>query len=522
MVVALVGPEPAVIDEELCRRCLGTTKPKLAASDSTQDAKKEALSFREAKMLLLSYHNILRIDNLAGFDNLVKLQLDNNIIEKIENLGHLRALEALDLSFNNISEITGLDNLTSLTNLSFFSNHISTISGMDTLHKLQVLSLGNNMIKNLDAIMYLRPKKELQAINLVGNPFCQETEYRAYVLSHLKYIKYLDYRLVDEQAVSAAREQYQDEILDLEEAEQAAVVSAQADEERAEKIRRRGDANIPGMDRLFEEVMVSGDGEMDRLRSMQTFDEMLVQLKEHVDQVVDEYVATILSHHELKLQEKQLFDEALGKAKAEASVESMAEIAKYSKLQKRSLAKVMDDATEHPHAVLQTLHKANEALYEKLMGLEITQAERYAETIKTFEGSYDELTKRTLEQTQALFGRLREMESEYHEKIINAGLEVLERVASSDVETFPEEARVLLGDKDTLMGAITVAHDTRVANLDAKEDELRQREEKALASLMDQVHEEEYMRNRIRVIEVWKLIHEVNKKELENYHFEEK
>jgi hypothetical protein len=47
----------------------------------------------QARVLLLSYQNILKIDNLVGFDKLVKLQLDNNIIEKIENLGHLSNLE---------------------------------------------------------------------------------------------------------------------------------------------------------------------------------------------------------------------------------------------------------------------------------------------------------------------------------------------------------------------------------------------------------------------------------------------
>ena len=75
------------------------------------ETKKEATAFREVrtlsrctrthrqrlayvraqvKVLLLSYMNILKIDNLVGFDKLVKLQLDNNIIEKIENLGHLK------------------------------------------------------------------------------------------------------------------------------------------------------------------------------------------------------------------------------------------------------------------------------------------------------------------------------------------------------------------------------------------------------------------------------------------------
>ena len=42
---------------------------------------------------------------------------------------------------------------------------------------------------------------------------------RRYVLAHLKHIKYLDYRLVDQQAVATAKEQYQDELLDLDETE---------------------------------------------------------------------------------------------------------------------------------------------------------------------------------------------------------------------------------------------------------------------------------------------------------------
>ena len=45
----------------------------------------------------------------------------------------------------------------------------------------------------------------------------------SYVLAHLKHIKYLDYRLVDQQAVAQAKEQYQDELLDLEETENTQV-----------------------------------------------------------------------------------------------------------------------------------------------------------------------------------------------------------------------------------------------------------------------------------------------------------
>ena len=94
LAVTNAGPEPAVIDEELCRRCISSLKPKTAAGEGAQEAKKDTIPFREARALLLSYQNILKIDNLVGFDKLIKLQLDNNIIEKIENLGHLTNLEA--------------------------------------------------------------------------------------------------------------------------------------------------------------------------------------------------------------------------------------------------------------------------------------------------------------------------------------------------------------------------------------------------------------------------------------------
>ena len=56
-----------------------------------------------------------------------------------------------------------------------------------------------------------------------------------YVLAHLKHIKYLDYRLVDQQAVAVAKEQYQDELLDLEETENQQEEAAKAAEEKAER-----------------------------------------------------------------------------------------------------------------------------------------------------------------------------------------------------------------------------------------------------------------------------------------------
>ena len=95
--------EPTVIDEDLCRRCVGKLQPPTERQgEGSSDAKKETAQ-REIKYLMFSYKNILKIDNLVGFDKLVKLQLDNNIIEKIENLGSQTILDSLNLSQNCVT-----------------------------------------------------------------------------------------------------------------------------------------------------------------------------------------------------------------------------------------------------------------------------------------------------------------------------------------------------------------------------------------------------------------------------------
>jgi hypothetical protein len=47
------------------------------------------------------FKDILRIENLWQFSNLVKLQLDNNIIEKIEGLDNLKNLIWLGMHLLN-------------------------------------------------------------------------------------------------------------------------------------------------------------------------------------------------------------------------------------------------------------------------------------------------------------------------------------------------------------------------------------------------------------------------------------
>ena len=171
-------------------------------------------------------------------------------------------------------------------------------------------------------------------------------------------------------------------------------------------------------------AVVKGDGDMSRLRSLQPFQEPLVQLRDQVETLTEEYITQVLEHASLKQKEQVQtrrertspgpyvtltltspgpyvtltltspgpviidcqaeFQTALDHAKGEADRESKVKIAEYDALAKSSLTGDVDNPTQ----ALQMLHKANDALYEQLMDLEISESERYAESIPPFEPIY--------------------------------------------------------------------------------------------------------------------------------------
>jgi len=138
--------EVTVIDEETLYEVFKDSMEREGAVETEDDAavlltpphtKNEQILVRkmsEATDLLLSFRNIMKIDNLQGFNSLLKLCLDNNAISEIQNLDHLEHLEWLDLSFNSISKIEGLSKLTNLKDVTFFANKIEEICGL-CVHK---------------------------------------------------------------------------------------------------------------------------------------------------------------------------------------------------------------------------------------------------------------------------------------------------------------------------------------------------------------------------------------------------
>jgi len=159
---------------------------------------------------------VASIENIVCFDKLTSLSLSNNRIQNVANLDHLKTLTALDLSFNRIASLPeSLKALNELREFSLFSNELVDLKVIDEIKLLSVLNVGRNKIATLDALTPLRKLTQLRALNAAGNPVADKygDDYEAHVLAYLgAQIKWLDYRVVDNEKTVACQEQFRNEL----------------------------------------------------------------------------------------------------------------------------------------------------------------------------------------------------------------------------------------------------------------------------------------------------------------------
>ncbi|EDV27345.1 uncharacterized protein TRIADDRAFT_20807 [Trichoplax adhaerens] len=491
--------EPAVIDEQMLKQCVEEQGPK---DEAGRIANQEGIDFNEVLHLRLDFKNILKIDNLWSFTNLVRLQLDNNIIEKIEGLNTLVNLKWLDLSFNNIEIIEGLDKLTQLTDLTLFSNRIARIENMDALKELQVVSFGNNLLKSLENIAYLRRFKNLRTINLSGNPFSEDDNYKSYIIAHLPSVIYLDYRLVDESLRHQARDQYEFSIVELEQEERELenkMIKEKAIEERLQKEKRAYVEYLDGPE-LFDQ-MVADDPEASKLSYLPGLADKFVELCKEIFQFG-------LKEHNKREEECNHFFSALNDAKNENRCIGIDAINIFEEFKKATFDDIMlTRDVQVVEAKLQELSDKVQSLWNDLMGLEMQLVDQLEDTIKEFERNMAEMVAAFIEHIQALFAQCRDIENQHFERATEIALETLEKLVKNELEEeLPDDLRVLFVDKDTITNAVTASHDAHLVKIDNKEDDMVTRVNNWMRNMTDQVHEDEVKRNRSRVLEVTHLI----------------
>jgi len=472
------------------------------------EEKRRQMDYKDAESLSFSFKNLKRIDYLAPFQALTKLQLDNNVISTVENLDHLVNLTWLDLSFNNITKIEGLDKLTKLTDLSLYNNSISEVEGMESfMSTLTVLSLGNNLLKDLEGLMYLRPFRELRLINFAGNPICQDPEYRSYVLSHIKHLKYLDYRLVQEEAVLQAKEQYQDEMIELEEKEEEEAAVAKSERERRTKEELFDAANMSGVEDLLEN-MLTKDPEYAKLRYIpnQERPELVEGLEVFRDKFavnVEEFKDEMLKQLTRKTQEQAEWQAVLDGALAAKDAEAHTLITAFDKERKHTFRSLPELEPPEAEQKLRALHQKNDHLYSRLMEFEMQNVDIVADLVGEFDRNYSAIVDGNRRHIGNFFTQTRELEDRYYEGVTASAMGMLEKFAGGEMdEMVSEDSRTILQDKDTLMNAIQAHHDYHTTTIDGQEDKLGTGEKKRLDLLINGLRTWEGKRNRDRVAEI--------------------
>ncbi|XP_014327896.1 dynein regulatory complex subunit 3 [Xiphophorus maculatus] len=155
-----------------------------------------SLDHREHIRLQLEFKSMVKMDFLHDFTSLIRLDLNNNIIQKIWGLDRLTNLTWLNLSFNKIENIEGLDSLLKLELLNLAYNKISVIKNMDTLENLTHFFISKNQIIHKESVQYLVKFKNLFKLSIGGNPFTEKDDHSLYVAAFVPNVTLLDNILI--------------------------------------------------------------------------------------------------------------------------------------------------------------------------------------------------------------------------------------------------------------------------------------------------------------------------------------
>ncbi|CAF0837101.1 unnamed protein product [Adineta ricciae] len=498
--------EPEVVSMGMLQHAVESLRPE---TDSQAVPREDKLDYSAVDSLRLDFRNVLRMENLWLFTNLTKLQMDNNIIERIEGLETLTKLTWLDLSFNNITQIEGLDALTELTDLSLYNNRITVIENMDSLKKLNVFSIGNNQVDDENSIRYLRQFDNLRTFCLRGNPFASKPDYYVFTISHLPQVHFLDYKLIEDAAREEATKKYEIQIQQLITQEDQDREKERKAEDQRKQQQLYKDAFVENMDQkqLFA-AMFKDDTEGQRLLLVPGADELVAQIEEKFVAVVHQMFEFGLKEKETRDREIEDFWVCVNEAKDENTRRAAAIVDEFKEYRTQLFAKEDFEQQGVSSAVAAEYDKALNTLHNKLMALEIALVDQLEDTIQTFERNLGEMVSNFTESMRGNFGLLREFQAYFNESIGNLCVAAFERYTKGELDDdFSDETRDLFADKDTILNACQTSDEIHRTKIDQREDEMFSRIANWLTTMMDNIHEEEeYKRNRKRIIEISRLI----------------
>lgn len=172
----------------------------------------------QPKLLKVKLDNNLieKTDNFGLVDrhsHLVSLELRKNRLTNIVGLSNMASLQELYLNENKITDLKALINLPKLKKLDLNTNKIATLASRPDLPSLEHLDLSNNLIASADELLHLVDYPKLSVLILTGCPFAEEqgdklkNELLILLGTHLKHLKTVNEEEVTEEDIQAANDE---------------------------------------------------------------------------------------------------------------------------------------------------------------------------------------------------------------------------------------------------------------------------------------------------------------------------
>ena len=459
--------------------------------------------------LILSFKGIGRIENLVGFDNLVKLCLDNNSVEDMSPVGALVKLQWLDMSFNKIRKIQGLEALSDLRDLSLYCNKITVIEGLDKCKNLECLSLGSNRIANTDQLIKLRQIKSLKMLAIAGNPVMQDPECVSVTLAYVETLAYLDYALVEPVDRHNAKEAYHDELIDVEEKEGVLMEKISRDATTAEYKIYLSKAGCLYAYIIFDD-MVDGDTDLDKLRHLPGVKDLVETFRQNFKTLSETYLKTALEKYEVRTREVAAFTAEISSVREKDDAQSTSLIDKFNAKNKELVLLLTKETPKEPYSVaevsrmVEALSSELDVVCDELMSLEMRQVEKFDALVDDFDNRLNEGKNVVLEMQTSFFRAVEALEDKFSQDVAALIVDLMGRLAREELaeDFLDDEAMTLLMDKESCMGVLSLSHDVHIGRILKLEDQARNNETKSYAETVQGFMSAERIRNRNRVLEI--------------------
>uniref|UniRef100_H3C599 Dynein regulatory complex subunit 3 n=1 Tax=Tetraodon nigroviridis TaxID=99883 RepID=H3C599_TETNG len=423
-------------------------------------ANEDGIQYSDVHILELDFKDTIKIDSLWDFTSLVKLYLNNNLIEKIEGLEYLRNLKWLNLSSNKIKKIEGLDNLQELEMLLLAKNQISVIENMETLENLTLFNIAHNCIEQKDNVFYLRKFKKLFTLCLFGNPAFQDEDYASEIKENFPKLK--NPRL---QALSGLISKHRQQCLGC------VNISCRKVENKSPVFVQH---DFLTGSRLFD-AMVGNDVGTEMLQSLPRAAPRLQTFKDQVSQLCSQLFETGLAEHKQRETEVNLFYSAqrqmLGNEQ-EAISDILTTFAETHEKRMEELQKLEDP--EHLTVEISNFNNDINEFHKDLITREVELLNGLEDMMDLFETNIlnmvDSFVVTVKSQT---FSHCQDLENSYYEKICEDAQATIENMATGKQEVdMSEEAKRLFADRETVMDTLATNHKNHLQKIRDSETQL--------------------------------------------------